>query len=225
MRRFCRGGGGQQQRIALAPRPRIILLDEPFSGLDARLRRDVRDETLHLLKSAGVTTLLVTHDPEEAMFMADRLALMRDGRIAQIGTPAELYYEPASPFAAEFFGEVNRIAGVARDGGVDTALGRIPANGMAEGAPVEVFIRPEAVLLSDLEDEGDTATVRTAVVLAARLLGRTSLVHLSVSGLEGEPPLHIHARVPGRFLPKDAEVVGMRLDGTQTFVFLRIEPK
>ena len=220
--------GGQQQRIALAralaPRPRIILLDEPFSGLDARLRRDVRDETLHLLKSAGVTTLLVTHDPEEAMFMADRVALMRAGRIAQIGTPVELYYQPQTPFAAEFFGEINRIAGVVDGGRVATPLGSVPADGMADGALVEVHIRPEAVQLRRLADCEATPS-HTAVVMAARLLGRTSLVHLSLTGGAGGPPLHVHARVPGRFLPAENDIVGLHLDGAQTFVFPRSDPK
>lgn len=220
--------GGQQQRIALAralaPRPRIILLDEPFSGLDARLRRDVRDEALHLLKAAGVTTLLVTHDPEEAMFMADRVALMRAGRIAQIGTPVELYYQPNTPFAAEFFGEINRIAGVVDGGRVATPLGSVPAHGRADGALVEVLVRPEAIRLRRLAD-CEATPAHTAVVMAARLLGRTSLVHLSLIREVGGPPLHIHARVPGRFLPDEDDIVGLHLDGAQTFVFPRSEPK
>src|SRR3546814_18400103 len=87
--------GGQQQRVALAralaPGPGVVLLDEPFSGLDARLRGQVRDETLHVLKQNGAATMIVTHDPEEALFLADRIALMRDGRIVQVGRPVDLY--------------------------------------------------------------------------------------------------------------------------------------
>lgn len=98
--------GGQQQRVALAralaPSPRLMLLDEPFSSLDARLRDRIRDDTLHVLKKVGAATLLVTHDPEEAMFMADRIALMRDGRIVQTGTPRELYCAPQDPFVVTF---------------------------------------------------------------------------------------------------------------------------
>ena len=104
--------GGQQQRVALAralaPKPPLILLDEPFSGLDARLRDQVRDRTLHLLKQSGQTTLMVTHDAEEAMFMADRIAVMRSGRNIQTDRPDKLYYQPANAFVTEFFSDVNR---------------------------------------------------------------------------------------------------------------------
>ena len=116
--------GGQQQRVALAralaPNPAVLLLDEPFSGLDARLREQVRDETLHVLKRTGAATMLVTHDPEEAMFLADRIALMRAGKMVQLGSPVDLYNRPADGFAASFFGEVNRIDGTVRHGVVDT---------------------------------------------------------------------------------------------------------
>ena len=99
--------GGQQQRVALAralaPGPGVMLLDEPYSGLDARLRDQVRDEVLHLLKTTGCATLMVTHDSEEAMFMADRIVVMRDGQVVQAGTPAELYCSPRNAFVAGFF--------------------------------------------------------------------------------------------------------------------------
>src|SRR3546814_3334744 len=108
---------------ALAPRPRVMLLDEPFSNLDARLRQQVRDDTLHVLKRSGTTTLMVTHDPEEAMFMADRIALMRAGRIVQLGTPANLYYQPSEAFVASFFGEINSLEGIVEAGEVATPFG------------------------------------------------------------------------------------------------------
>jgi iron(III) transport system ATP-binding protein len=121
--------GGQQQRVALAralaPQPRVMLLDEPFSGLDTRLRDQVRDETLHVLKDSGTATLLVTHDPEEAMFMADRIAVMRAGRMEQLGQPADLYCQPANAFVAAFFGDVNRLDGTVRDGRVQTPFGAV----------------------------------------------------------------------------------------------------
>ena len=114
--------GGQQQRVALAralaPNPKVMLLDEPFSGLDVTLRHTIRDETLNVLKTAGAATLMVTHDPEEAMFMADRVALMRDGRVVQSGPPAELYANPVDKFVASFFGDINRLAGQVKGGQV-----------------------------------------------------------------------------------------------------------
>ena len=177
--------GGQQQRVALAralaPRPRVMLLDEPFSNLDARLRQRVRDETLHVLKESGTTTLMVTHDPEEAMFMADRIALMREGRIVQEGTPAALYYQPVDAFVASFFGEINRLEGVVATGQVSTPFGHLDATGISEGAPVEVLIRPEALQLRPVEQAANgtgDGNDRPVEVMAARLMGRTSLIHL-----------------------------------------------
>lgn len=227
--------GGQQQRVALAralaPAPRAMLLDEPFSGLDTRLRSAVRDEALHLLKSDKVTTLVVTHDPEEAMFMADRIAVMRDGRLEQVGRPAEIYTQPASEFVAEFMGEVNRIDSVVRDGHVATPFGRVQANGHAEGRAVHVLIRPEALKVAGAEQGIVTAPpigVLPAKVLASRLLGRTSWVHVCLNtdpthrhegpgGLEEHS--HWHVRVPGHFLPAEGSELRISLDPRQVFVF------
>ncbi|HYE51156.1 MAG TPA: ABC transporter ATP-binding protein [Azospirillaceae bacterium] len=213
--------GGQQQRVALAralaPNPAVLLLDEPFSGLDARLREQVRDETLHVLKRSGAATMLVTHDPEEAMFLADRIALMRDGRLVQLGTPADLYMRPVDSFAASFFGEVNRMAGTVRAGRVETPVGAVPVAGRAEGEAVQVLIRPEALRLSD-EPAGGPELPNLARVEAARLLGRTSLVHLRVHDGRGGT-VHLHARVPGLFLPEEGSHVSVALDPRQAFVF------
>jgi iron(III) transport system ATP-binding protein len=211
--------GGQQQRVALAralaPRPAVILLDEPFSGLDVGLRAQVRDETLHVLKENAAATVIVTHDPEEAMFLADRIVLMREGRVEQVGPPAELYTRPASAFAAAFFGEVNRIPAAVEAGVVETPFGRLPGGGACEGQAVEVLIRPEGLLLA--EDAGRPGQVR-ARVEAARLLGRSSLVHLSVPDGRGGA-IHMHARAPGQFLPPEDSTVSVTIDPRQAFVF------
>lgn len=215
--------GGQQQRVAiaraLAPKPKVMLLDEPFSGLDARLRNQVRDETLHVLKQSGAATLLVTHDPEEAMFMADRIALMCCGRIVQAGPPAQLYFAPRDAFVASFFGEVNRLEGVITAGAVATPFGAVAAPDLADDSPVEVIIRPEALRLQPLGSKVETAA-GVAKVMAARMLGRTSLVHLSVPGANGTD-LHLHSRMPGRFLPAEDELLEVHLDRSQAFVFPR----
>jgi iron(III) transport system ATP-binding protein len=214
--------GGQQQRVALAralaPRPRVILLDEPYSGLDARLRDRVRDEVLHILKASGSACLMVTHDSEEAMFMADRIAVMREGRIVQEGTPVELYCEPVDAFVASFFGEVNRIEGRVQGGAVETPIGIIPAHGLADGVGVTVVVRPEAISLQTwtpafADDPG-------GIVEQARLLGRTSLVHMTVTApASPDVSVHLHARVPGVYLPKPGARVRIQVDSTQTFVF------
>jgi iron(III) transport system ATP-binding protein len=225
--------GGQQQRVALAralaPKPRVMLLDEPFSGLDTRLREQVRDDTLHVLKHSGAATLMVTHDPEEAMFMADRIAVMRDGQIEQDARPVDVYGAPATAFVAGFFGQVNVWHGVVAGGAVATPIGRIAANGLGEGMRAEVLVRPEAMRLSPVGDGPEPAVA--AKVLASRLLGRSSWIHLCCGDDEGGPKegeaghLHFHARVPGRFLPPEGEVFGITIDPAQVFVFAAGDPK
>ncbi len=213
--------GGQQQRVALArvmaPGPRVILLDEPFSDLDARLRDKVRDDTLHMLQHTGMSVLMVTHDPEEAMFMAERIAIMNRGRVAQIGRPVDLYLSPVDSFVAGFLGEVNRYEGEVSGGRVQTPFGPVSARGCGDGQAVEVLIRPEGLYLTSGLEEGATP----ARVEAARMLGRTSLVHLSVEDSNGAGPLHFHARLPGQFLPRENELVSVTLDEIRTFVFPR----
>lgn len=138
--------GGQQQRLALArsvaPRPGVLLLDEPFSSLDARLRETVREETLAVLRETHVTSLIVTHDPEEAMVLGDRVALLRHGRIAQIGTAAEIYRQPIDLNAARFFSPLGEIESTVVNGRADTPLGPVATPGLADGSAVTVAIRP-----------------------------------------------------------------------------------
>ncbi|MDT8439118.1 MAG: ABC transporter ATP-binding protein [Wenzhouxiangellaceae bacterium] len=212
--------GGQQQRIALAralaPEPALMLLDEPFSALDARLRERVRDDTLHLLKQAGTGTLMVTHDPEEAMFMADRIALMKDGRILQLDTPANLYCRPADPFVAEFFGEINRIEGRVEQGRIATPLGTIDAPGLVEGSPAQVLVRPEAVHVDVIA--GPSEDHRESHVIMSRLLGRNSMIHVCMHD-QANREFHLHSLMPGVFLPEPNQRVELAVDRTQVFVF------
>ena len=141
--------GGEQQRVALAralaPRPRLMLLDEPFSSLDATLREQVRDDTITLLRTEETPVLMVTHDAEEAVRIADRIHVMLDGRIIQSGTPADLYGHPANPFVAGFFGPPNRFKGWVLAGSVSTPLGPMKVGGQADGTAVDVLIRPEGL--------------------------------------------------------------------------------
>ncbi len=207
--------GGQQQRVALAralaPRPAVLLLDEAFASLDARLREQVRDDTLHVLQTSGIATLLVTHDAEEAMFMGDRIALMREGRMLQLGPPEALYFAPVDRYVATFLGEVNRLPGRVRAGQAETAIGALPAHDAAEGAPVDVLVRPEGLRLG-----AEAAPV--AEVEACRLLGATTLVHLALPDGSGGL-LHLHARLPpGRRLAR-GERVTVTLDPERAFVF------
>ncbi len=147
--------GGQRQRVALARalarRPRLLLLDEPLSALDRGLREQTRSELLGVQRRLGTTFVLVTHDQEEALGMASRIGVLRDGRLAQVGTPAELYEQPADRFIATFLGAANVLPGVMRDGGVELpGLGMVPTAAAARaraGEPVFLAIRPERVLL------------------------------------------------------------------------------
>jgi len=142
--------GGQQQRVALARSlavgPELILLDEPFSNLDAKMRVETRQEVRKLLKSTGAAGILVTHDQEEALAMADRIAVMDGGRVVQIGTPDEIYRNPATAFVANFIGRSNILTGTASGMNAQTAFGNLPLSRAANGA-VNLAVRPEQIML------------------------------------------------------------------------------
>jgi iron(III) transport system ATP-binding protein len=145
--------GGQQQRVALAralaPEPRVLLLDEPFSNLDSGLRRVLRSELAEILRRTGITAILVVHDAEDVTALADRVAVMRTGRIRQIESPAFLYKEPLDEYVARFFGETNILHARPRDGGFETAIGFIPcAMAAASSGAVRLCLRPEHFHLS-----------------------------------------------------------------------------
>ncbi|MEX2236799.1 MAG: ABC transporter ATP-binding protein [Dehalococcoidia bacterium] len=149
--------GGQQQRVALAralaPQPALLLLDEPFSNLDAEMRVDVRLEVRQILKDLGTTVVFVTHDQEEAFVFADRVAVMNAGRLEQVGTPEELYNEPATRFVADFVGHGNFIPGIVLDGAVETELGRhIVPNSASPGQTINVLVRPHDLAISRRAD-------------------------------------------------------------------------
>ena len=204
--------GGEQQRVALAralaPRPAVMLMDEPFSGLDFRLRDRVGEESLSLLRELGAATLMVTHDSEEAMRLADRIVLLRAGHLVQDGVPAELYRAPVDAFAAEFFSEINRFAGTVRDGRAATPLGPVAAPGIADGTAVTVVIRPEAVRLG--------ADGRPRVTVAAiRPMGPFTLARLKPDGSETTSVMRLlnrDAPEPGAEVP-----VALAPDGCHVF--------
>ncbi|MFN4282767.1 MAG: ABC transporter ATP-binding protein [Alphaproteobacteria bacterium] len=213
--------GGQQQRVALAralaPKPRVLLLDEPFSGLDSNLRAHIRDETLHVVKDSGTTTLIVTHDPEEAMYMADRIVVMNAGRVEQTAPPETLYNAPANAFVATFFSSINRLEGVVSGGAVATPFGPVAAPGLSDGVRAEVLIRPEALRVVMLDGPLRTGQAQ-AHVLDARMLRRASFIHLCFGEFAGQH-LHFHSREPGRLMPKVGDHVAVTLERAQTFVF------
>ncbi len=169
--------GGQQQRVALAralaPTPELILLDEPFSNLDAGLRERLRQEVREIIARAGVTTLFVTHDQAEALSIAQTVAVMRDGRIEQVGTPEEIYSRPASRWVARFLGEIEVVPGLAAAGRVECELGSFSAEQGVEG-PVDVLIRPESIAIGLSGPDGAAG----AEVVGRRFFGHDQLVEL-----------------------------------------------
>lgn len=213
--------GGQQQRVALAralaPSPKLILLDEPYSGLDSRLRERVRDQMLHALRLSGTAALMVTHDAEEAMFMSDRIIVLKDGKMVQQGRPIDLYCRPQTAFVAEFFGEVNHIPAVGDKGMVKSLFGRLPCDTVKDGEDAVIVLRHEGLQVS-LEAQGVEA-----VVLESHLLGRSSLLHLSVPGTDQHAELHLHARIPGLNSFKEGSHIHINIDPSQAFVFPEIK--
>nr|WP_245290807.1 ABC transporter ATP-binding protein [Methyloligella halotolerans] len=191
--------GGEQQRVALAraiaPRPGVLLMDEPFSNLDSRLRDRMRDDTLAILRETGATAIVVTHDSEEAMRMGDRIALLRDGRLMQLGSAEELYVAPNDIFAARFFSDLNEIPARVTAGRAETPLGSFEADGHADGSAVVVCIRQRDLKLLPA-GEGTSARI-----VDRRFLGDVLLVELAVAGLDRP----IFLRPPGDAPPPGTE--------------------
>jgi iron(III) transport system ATP-binding protein len=217
--------GGEQQRVALAralaPKPSIMLMDEPFSGLDNRLRDGIRDETLDLLKEAGAAVLLVTHEPAEAMRMADEIALMRDGHIVQRGAPYNVYNAPADKEAAAFFSDINVIRGTVRNALTETAFGQFLAPGTPDGTELDIVIRPQHLKIDfDRDGRGPNPTAQDGtpargVVERARFMGSESLVEFRMD-YDGSV---LKAAVPSVFLPKPGTALWLMIRRDRCFVF------
>nr|WP_281493992.1 ABC transporter ATP-binding protein [Jannaschia sp. S6380] len=219
--------GGEQQRVALAralaPRPGIMLMDEPFSGLDNRLRDEIRDATLSVLKEEGTAVLLVTHEPDEAMRMADEVALMRDGRIVQKAAPYNIYNAPADREAAAFFSDINVLNGEVNGALTHTPFGQFLAPGLPDGTEVDIVFRPQHVRLDF--DRGGRGPAPTAAegtpargtVERARFMGKESLVEF----LMDDGTSRVTATVPAVFLPVAGKVMWLSIRRERCFVFPR----
>jgi putative spermidine/putrescine transport system ATP-binding protein len=171
--------GGQQQRVALARalaiEPQVLLLDEPLSALDAKVRAQLRDQIRRIQLEVGITTLFVTHDQEEALAIADRVGVMREGRIEQLASPTDVYSRPATPFVAEFVGLTNRLAGTVSGSTVQVRGRDLPLVDLSTPAgPVTALIRPEAVTLAS-DSSGESGPL-VGTVIASTFLGATSRV-------------------------------------------------
>ncbi|MDZ3832674.1 MAG: ABC transporter ATP-binding protein [Sphingopyxis sp.] len=193
--------GGEQQRVAiaraLAREPSLLLLDEPFSGLDGQLRNDVRRSLLADLRDAGATVLIVTHDPEEAMMIADDLILMSDGRILQSGAPNDCYARPVSVAAARLLGDAIVVPATISDGTAQTPLGPVPAPGHPDG-PAELAVRPEKLYFA--------AEGAAAEILSGRCIGNGWLIDLVV----GDTQLTLRTAAP----PPPGKTASLAIDAT-----------
>ena len=219
--------GGQQQRIALlralAPGPGIMLLDEPFSGLDEHLRQQVRQETRALLQRTGTASLIVTHDPEEAMYLGDRLMVMDEGRIIQVAAPLEVFHQPLNAYVARLFGPVTTLSGHVQAGQCLTALGRFDAPEISDGEAVEVIVRAAGIHIEPLGDSGcGDAQLAIGRVVSARPLGLSTqvLVDLPAFGPQ-QAPVTVEVRQNGVASLSAGTQVKLTTQDSAVFVFAR----
>jgi iron(III) transport system ATP-binding protein len=196
--------GGQQQRVALAraivPRPAVMLMDEPFSGLYVQLRDAMQDETLALMRETRATSMIVTHHPEEAMRLGDRIAVMRAGKLVQSGRAEELYKRPVDLFVARLFSEINEVPVKVSGGQVATPFGQLPAPGHADGADAVVCIRQRGV---GLTANGNGSGGLRGVVRAAKFLGDAVRYEIAAEGFDA--PLFV------RTAPADGAAAGQEV--------------
>ena len=220
-RRIHELSGGQQQRIAVARslviEPKVLLLDEPLSNLDAGLRADMRDEIRRIQREVGMTTIYVTHDQDEAMSLADRLAVMNEGRIEQYSSPREVYERPASPFVAGFIGRVNFVPGTVANM-LATVLGKIfplSLEGHRVDGAVTCAIRPENIKISSRADPGDIMGV-----IAEKLYYGSTVVYQVAPecGGEEQPLLAVEVSRPIAVL-ESGQRVGLKISPDDLVVF------
>ncbi|MGE0765406.1 MAG: ABC transporter ATP-binding protein [Hyphomicrobiaceae bacterium] len=205
--------GGEQQRVALAraivPRPAVMLMDEPFSGLDVHLRERLQEETLGLLRETRATSIIVTHHPEEAMRLADRIAVMRRGRLVQIGRARELHRNPADLFVARLFSEINEIPWTVEGGALRTPVGTFSVPEIAEGEPAVLCLRQRAIALAP------PGVGLAARILRIKPLGDAALIDLAVDGFE-QP---LRARLRESELPAPDAEVSIVVDAARVLIF------
>ena len=211
--------GGEQQRVALAralaPKPKLVLLDEPFSALDAALRIETREAVAAILKAAGATALLVTHDQSEALSMGRQVAVLRDGVLAQVAAPEKLYRQPADADLAQFVGEAVLLPGLVAGGFATCALGRLELAQSAPDGPVEVMVRPEQIRLESRTNAGSAK----AQVLAVTYYGHDASIILSLDA----GATRVTTRVAGHMAPQPGAQVSLRVEGG-VMAYPRIPP-
>ena len=173
--------GGEQQRVALARsiavQPKLLLLDEPFSDLDINLKREIIDDTLHLINSLESSAIVVTHNAEEAMFLSDAILVMEKGKLIQIGTPHDIYFKPSNLYVASLFGETNIFQSKVENNTCLTPLGRIKTSNLSNNQDVDVVVRPEAIKLN--LEKSPLLNPNSGVVVDSKFLGNSAIIHMT----------------------------------------------
>ncbi len=223
--------GGQKQIVALlrglASNPKIILLDEPFSNLDTRFREKLRDKVLHILKDNNITSIIVTHDADEAMFLSDYIAVLQNGEIQQHGKPVELYTRPKNRFVAEFFGEINVITGKKVNDKLHTPLGDFCLNNNNFKENYSLVVRSEGIkIIKSTEDDSLipykknknlVKSPNNGRIIEAKFLGGSTIVHLALNGMEDYD--HLHIKIPGINYFEDNQIVNLYTDVNYSYIF------
>ncbi len=208
--------GGEQQRVALAralaPKPHVLLMDEPFSNLDHRLRDQIRQSTIDILKQTSTTTIIVTHDPEEALQIADQIILMHQGKIIQSGTPKQLYFQPKTLFAARYFSDLNEIKTQIQDQQLHTIFGNIDIpKHLTSNNEIRCYFRPHQLRVNRIKTENSLA----AKIISSNFLGYSQLLKLKI---EAEDKVLI-AYVEYSQHYDQADTVYLSLDLSQCFFY------
>ncbi|MBC9229220.1 ABC transporter ATP-binding protein [bacterium SPL81] len=208
--------GGEQQRVALAralaPKPHVLLMDEPFSNLDHRLRDQIRQSTINILKQTSTTTIIVTHDPEEALQIADQIILMHQGKIIQSGTPKQLYFQPKTLFAARYFSDLNEIKTQILDQQLHTIFGNIDIpKHLTRNNEIRCYFRPHQLRVNRIKTENSLA----AKIISSNFLGYSQLLKLKI---EAEDKVLI-AYVEYSQNYDQADTVYLSLDLSQCFFY------
>lgn len=217
--------GGQQQRVALAraivPRPAVMLMDEPFSGLDVQLRDAMQEETLALIRETRATSMIVTHHPEEAMRLGDRIAVMRAGRLVQIGGAEELYRRPAELFVARMFSEINEIEVRVKGGRVASPIGLLLAPGLDEGSTAMLCLRERGIGLVPAVEGSEGGGAVKGRILAARFLGDAVRYEVAAEGFDA--PLNVRTAASVKL--SKGEEVELVIDPSEVLLFPSTERK
>ena len=214
--------GGQKQLVAIArsliTKPKLLMMDEPFANLDQRLKNKIRDITLHLLQKTFTTALIVTHDPDDAMFMGDYIAVMNKGKILQFDTPVNIYNKPNSSFVARFFGETLSLKSKVNNKSIKTIFGPITISNYksVKGKDVEIIFRSEFFSITKNNHKNSPGKIKSKII-DVKYISENSYLHLDI--LNNSIQKHIHIKVPGKFIPPKNKICYINIHKKKFFIF------